>query len=168
MLEYSTAAPPPLPLFLAAPSPCSLQGGQVGPRWPRPLPGAELGSGTGWLPAAPAPLSSGIISPRGRSRAWLALPWGCRGVGAPRCSPPAVGLGRATKHHREQEQPHGKRGEGRRTLQAQPWDGEGLAPSPPPPKSHSCPLDYRGAEAGEQSVPAYLGHRCERLNELPH
>lgn len=32
----------------------------------------------------------------------------------------------------------------------------------------SPPLDYGGAEVGEQSTAAYLGQRCERLNELPH
>lgn len=53
----------------------------------------------------------------------------------------------------EQEQPCGERGS--------PQGWRGLAFPPPTP-------DYRGAEAGEQSTAAYLGQRCERLNELPH
>lgn len=108
----------------------------------------------------------------GRSRAWLALPSGLLWGGSPTLQPPCCGF-------REGYQAESTAGSMNSTpLGRGDRDGgpcrsslgrERGWPFSPPKKSHSCPSpDYRGAEAGEQSTPAYLGHGCERLNELPH
>ena len=151
----------------------------LAPSCPKPL---LLAGRSGWSPIALSPSQSragqwdrvtasylGLSFPWdhfpegirdvGRSRACLALPWGCRGLAAPRCSPPAVGSGRAAKQRTLQGAGAAswEAGRGMGALQIEPQEGEGLT-LPPTQKSHSCPLDYRGTEAGEQSIPAYLGH----------